>query len=123
MLLRRCPDRRNRTGEIVEALRTAPDGSVIRFESGIYDFFADDAFSGYFCPSCNKSSDKKVIFPVLRKKNITLDGGGAEFVFHDRVFPFIVQDSVGVTLENFSVDFSFPDMPFDRPREIRISDK
>ena len=82
MLLRRCPDRRNRTGEIVEALRTAPDGSVIRFEPGIYDFFADDAFSGYFCPSCNKSSDKKVIFPVLRKKNITLDGGGAEFVFH-----------------------------------------
>ena len=75
MLLRRCPDRRNRTGEIVEALRTAPDGSVIRFEPGIYDFFADDAFSGYFCPSCNKSSDKKVIFPVLRKKNITLDGG------------------------------------------------
>ena len=108
MLLRRCPDRRNRTGEIVEALRTAPDGSVIRFEPGIYDFSADDAFSGYFCPSCNKSSDKKVIFPVLRKKNITLDGGGAEFVFHDRVFPFIVQDSVGVTLENFSVDFSFP---------------
>lgn len=107
MLLRRCPDRRNRTGEIVEALRTAPDGSVIRFEPGIYDFFADDAFSGYFCPSCNKSSDKKVIFPVLRKKNITLDGGGAEFIFHDRVFPFIIQDSVGVTLENFSVDFSF----------------
>lgn len=54
MLLRRCPDRRNRTGEIVEALRTAPDGSVIRFEPGIYDFFADEAvIIGLKPPSTN----------------------------------------------------------------------
>ena len=119
MLFRPFPDRRNRTPEIVEALRTVKDGAVIRFEPGVYDFFADSAFEGYFCPSCNKSGDKKVIFPLLRKKALTLDGGGAEFVFHDRVFPFIVQDSVGITLRNFSIDFSFPRCVTCRVTDVR----
>ncbi len=102
------PNGQNRTPEVVEALRTAPDGTTLCFEPGVYDFSAEDAYRGYFSPSCNMSSDKKVIFPILSKKNITVDGGGAVFLFHDRVFPFIAQHSEAVTLQNFTVDFSFP---------------
>ncbi len=102
------PNGTNRTPEIVELLRRLPDNSTVSFEKGVYDFFADGAYEGYFSPSCNTSSDKKVIFPLLSVKNVTIDGGGSTFLFHDRVFPFISQFSDGVILRNFTVDFSFP---------------
>lgn len=102
------PDGKNRTPEVAEALRQAKDGDTLSFEAGRYDFWSDGAYEGYFCPSCNKSGDKKVIFPLLRLRGFVIDGGGAEFIFHDRVFPFIVQDCKDIVLKDFSVDFSFP---------------
>ena len=72
------------------------------------DFYEEGVFEGYFSPSCNKSSDKKVVFPLLNLNNVTLDGGGADFVFHDRLFPCVVQNCRGVTIKNFTMDFSFP---------------
>ncbi len=102
------PNGENRTPEIVEALRNASDGTTLHFSPGVYDFFAEGTYRGYFSPSCNTSSDKRVVFPILRGRDITIDGGGACFLFHDRIFPFVVQDSAGITLRNFTVDFSFP---------------
>lgn len=45
---------------------------------------------------------------MLNKKDITIDGNGSLFLFHDRVFPFITQNCERVTFRDFSVDFSFP---------------
>jgi len=98
----------NSTPSVVDALRTAEDGSVILLEKGVYHFYADGCYTGYFSPVCNQSGEKRVIFPLFRRKNITLDGQGAELLFHDRVFPFLLADCDGITLKNFSVNFSFP---------------
>ncbi len=102
------PNGKNRTPEVVRALLHAQDGTTLRFKKGVYDFWAEGACKGYFCPGCNRSSDKKVVFPLLRLNDITVDGGGAQFIFHDRLFPIIAQSCAGVTLKNFSIDFSFP---------------
>ena len=102
------PNGQNRTPEVVRLLLNAPDGTTLRFAPGVYDFYAEGALGGYFCPGCNRNGDKQVIFPLLHRRNVTIDGGGAKFLFHDRVFPFIAQDCERVTLKNFSVDFSFP---------------
>lgn len=101
------PNGQNRTPEIVEALRNASDGTELIFFPGIYDFYAEGAYEGYFCPVCNRSGDKRVIFPMLRLNDVTINGAGAKFIFHDRVFPFIVQGCRNVTLRDFSIDFSF----------------
>ncbi len=102
------PNGTNRTPEIMEALRSAADGTTLSFENGVYDFYKDGTYEDYFSPSCNMSCDKWVVFPILRKRNLVIEGGGATFLFHDRVFPFIVQHTDNVTLKNFTVDFSFP---------------
>ncbi len=102
------PNGKNRTPEVVKVLLHAADGTVLHFAPGTYDFYGEGVYEGYFSPSCNKSSDKKVIFPFLNLNNVTLDGGGADFIFHDRVFPFVIQNCQGVTVKNFTMDFSFP---------------
>lgn len=102
------PNGRNRTPDVVEALLHAADGTILSFAEGTYDFFAEGAYRGYFFPGCNRNGDKQVIFPLLHLRNVTIEGNGAKFLFHDRVFPFILQDCENITLRNFSVDFSFP---------------
>ena len=98
---------KNRTPEVVRTLLQAQDGTVLKFEEGVYDFYEEGAYEGYFVPACNRSSDKKVIFPLLNRNAITIDGSGARFLFHSKVTPFIVQNCKKVTFQNFSVDFSF----------------
>ena len=97
----------NYTPIVVETLRNCADGSKIVFENGTYDFYADGARKEYLFPVCNQSGEKRIVFPLFDKKNITIDGNGAKFVLHDRVFPFAARNCEGVTLSNFSVTFSF----------------
>ena len=102
------PNGKNRTPDIVKALLHAPDDTVISFEEGVYDFYTEGSYKGYFFPGCNRNGEKKVIFPILNSNNLTIKGNGAKFLFHDRVFPFILQNCSNVSLHNFSIDFSFP---------------
>ena len=47
-------------------------------------------------------------FPILGRKGLTIEGGGATFLFHEPVTPFVVQDSASVTLRDFTVDCAYP---------------
>ncbi len=106
--IRFIPNGQNRTPEVVRALLHAAAGTTLFFEPGTYDFFADGAYRGYFFPGCNRNGDKQVIFPLLHCRGVTIEGDDAHFMFHDRVFPFIMQDCTDICLRGFSVDFSFP---------------
>ncbi len=106
--IRFIPNGKNRTAEIVEAVLQAESGTTFFFEKGVYDFYKEGAWKGYFFVCCNRNGEKKVVFPLLNKKNITIDGNGSTFLFHDRLFPFIIQNCENVVFKNFNVDFSFP---------------
>jgi GNAT superfamily N-acetyltransferase len=103
-----APGGKNRTPEVVDALMRAEPGTVLRFSKGVYDFYADGAYQDIFFPACNRSGDKKVIFPLIRLEDIVIDGGGANFLFHDRVTPFVAQMSKKIRFQDFTMDFSFP---------------
>lgn len=100
----------NATKSVVSALTMIKEDekNLIRFEKGSYRFFKDGTLEDYFYPSNNTSGRKNVVFPILNIKNLTIDGGGSEFVFCDRIFPFVIQNCENITLKNFSIDFSFP---------------
>ena len=106
---------RNATVSVKEALKAAAalqtekeQQVILQFESSEYHFYAEEAFEGMFYPANNECGSKKVIFPLLGRRNLTIDGGGSRFVFCDRVTPFAIQNSENITLKNFTVDFSFP---------------
>ena len=98
----------NLTPVIVKYLGKNIGTKRIVFEKGIYDFHEEGCYRGVFYPSNNQSGEKKVVFPIIGIDNLEIDGNGSTFVFHDRIFPFIVQNSKNVVLKNFTIDFSFP---------------
>ena len=98
----------NATPLIVRALLDASEGDTIRLNGGVWHFYEDGACERYAAPSNNANGIKKIIFPLIDKRNVAVDGGGATLLFHDRVFPFVVSGCEDVRVENVTIDFSFP---------------
>lgn len=98
----------NCTETVRSILQSAENGTVIRFEKGIYRFYEQGTHTGIFHPSNNASGEKKVVFYLSGKKDLTILGNGAEFRFCQRVFPFLAENCENITLEDFGIDFDFP---------------
>lgn len=97
----------NMTPAVRKAVAAAKENTVINFEEGVYNFYAEGAYNGVFYPSNNASGEKTVVFYINGKKNLTINGNGATFVFCDRVFPFIAENSEDIVLKDFNIDFGF----------------
>lgn len=84
------------------------DSYIIKFEKKTYHFYEDGCYTGIFSVSNNCSGTKNVAFALINKNNIEIDGNGAEFVFHGRIYPFIMQDSKNIVIHDISIDYSNP---------------
>ena len=91
-----------------DALLSCADGKTIHFEPGEYHFHPEGLFEKYYYISNNRHGLKRVAFPIIGKKNITIDGSGSCFIFHGEIMPFVVEDSENVVLKNFTVDWERP---------------
>jgi hypothetical protein len=100
--------KKDMTPVVRERLLNCRDGEVIRFEPGEYHFYSGFAFEKYYYISNNRHGLKHIAFPIIGKKNVTIDGTGANFIFHGEIIPFAVEDSEDVTLKNFSIDWVRP---------------
>lgn len=105
----------NATLLVKEALARIPDTEqcgdqqfVLLFEPSEYYFYADGAYVGEFYPANNECGAKTVVFPLIGRRNLTIDGGGSRFIFCDRVTAFVIQNSTNIRLQNFTVDYAFP---------------
>lgn len=99
---------KNMTPVLQEILKTLTDDTMLVFEDTEYHFYKDGTYVDYFAPSNNYASVKNVVFTIFDKKNITIQGNGAKFIFHGRIFPFILQGCDNLTMSDFSIDFAFP---------------
>jgi hypothetical protein len=96
------------TPQVFQCLETCPDGAVLKFLKGEYHFYPDEAFGKVYYISNNRHGPKRIAFPILGKKNLTIDGGGSRFIFHGEIIPFIIEQSEHITLKNFSIDWQRP---------------
>ena len=96
----------NATPEVVQALNKlkAAGGGELHFETGEYHFYRDGVRKEFFAVSNNTANDKYIVFPILDMENITVDGHGSTFVFHEIVFPFMVSRSKQITIRNMTLD-------------------
>lgn len=106
MIIQLSPKEKNSTPAVVRALKKlkASGGGELHFETGEYHFFKDGTHREFFAVSNNSACEKCIVFPLIGVENLTVDGHGSVFVFHEIVFPFMVSNSHGVTLRNFTVD-------------------
>ena len=82
---------------------------TIRFVPGKYDFYPESAaHREYYISNHDQHKDRAVGIAIEGFTGLTLDGCGADFIFHGRMLPLSVVGTEECTLRNFSIDFATP---------------
>ncbi|GHT59575.1 alpha-1,3-galactosidase B [Spirochaetia bacterium] len=104
------PDtRKNAVPFVQKALAACTEGAVLVFPKGRYDFWPHHCIErDYFESNTEDINPKRLAILIENKDGLTLDGGGGEFVFHDRMQPFTIDNSRTITLCNLSIDWDIP---------------
>ena len=93
--------------EIINKINSIKSGETLYLKGGKYDIFAENPlvvdrfFPGY-------GEQRKYLCQIKNKKNITIDGGGADLIFHGDISPFNFVNCEKITLKNFNIDFAVP---------------
>ena len=113
----------NVTPLVIDALQALRDagGGRLCFTPGEYHFYKDGVYSAFYAVSNNAAGEKPIVFPILQVDGLEIDGGGATFVFHDIVFPFVIDGCKRVTLKNMILDRAQP--PYAKMRVCSVSDR
>ena len=93
---------------LIDIFKTAKNGETVNAIKEEYVFQEKDCKSAEIYPSNNDGGKQKVVFHIKDKKDVTLDGNGARFVFDGKLTPFAIEDCENITLRNFTIDFLKP---------------
>jgi hypothetical protein len=107
----RVNSRQNVTGMVKAALEEARKlkNPLLLFEKGRYDFWPQYSEERvYYESNTSDINPKRLGILVEGFERLVIDGGGADFVFHDRMQPITVDHSTGVELRNFTIDWDIP---------------
>lgn len=93
----------------IKAECSPEDSIVLRFAKGTYHFHEKgSAVRTYYISNHDQTNPKKVGIDLDGLKHFTLEGNGAELIFHGRMLPLTLLNSENCTLRNFSIDFANP---------------
>ncbi len=85
------------------------DRVVLRFEKGEYHFHAADAPSHViYISNHDQEASKRVALWLEDWRNLTLEGNGADFLFHGRFIPLVLSRCENTVLRDFHIDFPNP---------------
>ena len=85
------------------------DTLVIKLISGRYEFSPSTAERReLYISNHDQVNPKAVGILIENTRNVILDGGGAELLFHGRMLPVALLNSSGCSMRNFSIDFPNP---------------
>lgn len=83
--------------------------TTIRLMKGRYYFYPEgSAERTYFISNHDQPNPKRVGIAMEHLRNVTLDGQGADFIFHGQMLPLSLIGSTDCTLSGFSIDFATP---------------
>lgn len=89
---------------------TGPNDKIsLIFASGHYDFHEEGAFTReYYISNHDQVNPKKVGLVLEDMNNVTLEGNGAQFIFHGRMLPIAILRSTNCEVKDCSIDFETP---------------
>lgn len=98
----------NTTMAMKQALQACQDGDTLHLGGGRIDFHQEHAAERDWYYPFYGNERKYTAISIEHKRNLTIDGDGADLVFHGDVAPFSIENSAGITLRNFSIDYKYP---------------
>lgn len=93
---------------ITEVFNIIQSGDVLNLDGEKLDIYPQNTQSLFFAVSNNDSGIKNIAFLLQNKENVTIDGNGADLIFHGDVSPFVVDDCKSIVVKNLSVDYKYP---------------
>lgn len=94
---------------MIAAAREIEGPAVIQFEAGRYDFFATTASKArYPVTAVQLQWDFVTPLHLDSASGLTIDGGGATFVMHGRMTPFVLNHCDGVTVRGAAIEHERP---------------
>lgn len=83
--------------------------TTIVFPKGRYDFYPDSAYlRPYYETNTYDVNPKRLAILLEKKKRITIDGQGSDFVYHGHIQPFTLDHSEDITIKNVNIDWDHP---------------
>jgi len=98
------PIQGDNTAQVVAAAARLHDGDTLRFAKGEYHFHERTGKDVFLASPGSQTGMKKVLVHLKGLKDVTVDGGGAHFVFHENVFPFVFEKCENLKLRGFRSD-------------------
>ncbi|MDQ0291913.1 right-handed parallel beta-helix repeat-containing protein [Oligosphaera ethanolica] len=98
----------NPTLAMNQALHACQAGDTLYLGGGRIDFHQEHAARRDWYYPFYGQEQKYTIISIENKKDLTIDGEGADLIFHGDVAPISIENSEGVVLRNFSVDYEYP---------------
>ncbi len=95
----------------LQKIKTEANGQpvVILFKKGRYDFHPDGAVKReYYISNHDQDNPKTVGIPLEDFEQMTLDGQGADLIFHGRMLPIAMIANKQVKIKNLGIDFEKP---------------
>lgn len=87
----------------------ANDRVTLRFAKGRYDFHEEGAARKcYYISNHDQTNPKAVALALENWNNLTIEGNGADFIFHGTMLPIALTHSKNCILKDFSIDFENP---------------
>ncbi len=103
---------------LIQGLKDKP--TTLVFSKGRYDFFPDTNYlKHYFETNTYDINPKRLAILIERKRNITIDAQGSDFVYHGHIQPFTVDNSSNIKIQNVNIDW---DQPLTAESEVIESD-
>ncbi len=100
-------------GDMTPTIRTAieaceGDELKIVLERGTYLCRPDYAAEKYCAITNHGNGSKRILFPMLGYKSITIEGNGATILCHGQIMPFLFEDCDKVSVSGVTIDWDRP---------------
>jgi hypothetical protein len=101
-------DGKNCTPAFVAAVAGLAEGDTLLLDGGVYHLYPEGAFEKEYYISNNDCGIKPIAIPLIGKRNVTVDGCGAELIFHGKMNPIVIDRSENVTVKGVAIDYHTP---------------
>lgn len=101
-------DASRKIAEAIDA-KAPEDSLIIRLQNARYDFHPEHGLEReLYISNHDQPNPRTVGIAIENAANVTIDGNGADLIFHGRMIPMIITESANCTVQNLSIDFENP---------------
>ena len=109
----------SKVNKLIEGLGSEP--VEIIFPKGRYDFYPDaNYYRTYYESNTYDAAVRKLAILIKDKKNITINAQQSDFVYHEHIQPFTLDNAENITIKNVNIDW---DVPLTSEAEVIESDE